>query len=99
MVSSLPLDSIDKYDSQPVMTSQITVTVPGGVGIGNYTRTSPVNHPTSPVNSTAVYRGFPALRDHRNAPYPVHLPRYMPTSSEAISYQTVPIPPNNTGSD
>lgn len=98
MVSSLSLDNMDKTYSQPVMTSPITATVPGGVGLANYTRTSPINHPTSPVNSTAVYRGFPALRDRRDAPYPVHIPRYMPPSSEGIPYQTLQIPPN-TGSD
>ncbi|KAK3730827.1 hypothetical protein QZH41_009944 [Actinostola sp. cb2023] len=90
--------NMDKSYPQQVLTSRISVTVPGGVELANYTVSSPVNHPTSPVNSTAVYRGFPALRDHRNAPYPVHIPRYMPPVGEGIPYQTISIPPN-TGSD
>ena len=53
------------------------------------TMSSTALHPTSPGATTAVYRGFAPLRDHRAAPYPTHFSRYAPPPGQPSTYQSV----------
>lgn len=70
-----------------------SITVPACSPIMSPTITSPLlhPHPTSPGATTAVYRGFSPLRDHRNMPYPTPYLRYNSgPQNEVPGYQSPP---------
>ncbi|XP_078361033.1 uncharacterized protein LOC144645355 isoform X2 [Oculina patagonica] len=67
-----------------------SITVPASP-IMSPTITSPLlhPHPTSPGATTAVYRGFSPLRDHRSVPYPSPYMRYNSVpQNEVPGYQS-----------
>ena len=69
-----------------------SITVPASP-IMSPTITSPLlhPHPTSPGATTAVYRGFSPLRDHRSMPYPSPYMRYNSVpQNEVPGYQSPP---------
>ena len=70
-----------------------SITVPACTPVMSPTITSPLfhPHPTSPGPTTAVYRGFPSLRDHRSMPYPSPYLRYNSGQQNEVSgYQSPP---------
>jgi len=70
-----------------------SITVPACSPIMSPTITSPLlhPHPTSPGATTAVYRGFSPLRDHRSMPYPTPYLRYNSgPQNEVPGYQSPP---------
>ena len=70
-----------------------SITVPACTPIMSPTITSPLfhPHPTSPGATTAVYRGFPSLRDHRSMPYPTQYLRYNSGQQNDVpGYQSPP---------
>ncbi|XP_001627186.3 T-box transcription factor TBX10 [Nematostella vectensis] len=100
MGNDLQLDNMEKCYQSSMMTSPTNTTFPGGLGIISSTMTSSGNHPTSPVASTAVYRGYTGIRDHRSAPYPVHIPRYgPPMGADGVHYPHMPPLPQNSSNN
>lgn len=70
-----------------------SITVPACTPIMSPTITSPLfhPHPTSPGATTAVYRGFPSIRDHRSMPYPTQYLRYNSGQQNDVpGYQSPP---------